>query len=49
MLGVGLMGAGQILSSFSQDTIGALFVTAGLMMGYGIRLFGPVCACVLNC
>ncbi|ETN39888.1 uncharacterized protein HMPREF1541_06114 [Cyphellophora europaea CBS 101466] len=35
LLGVSLMGLGQILSGFSQSNIGGLFITAGLMMGYG--------------
>jgi MFS family permease len=37
IIGVVLMGAGQILSGFSQKHIAGLFITAGLTMGYGIR------------
>ena len=37
ILGLILMGAGQILSGFAEKHIAALFITAGLMMGYGIR------------
>jgi len=37
MLGIILMGLGQILSGFSVKTVGGLFVTAGFMMGYGVR------------
>lgn len=37
ILGLILMGAGQILSGFAEKHIAALFLTAGLMMGYGIR------------
>ena len=35
-LGITLMAGGQILSGFAQHSIGALFVTAGLTMGYGV-------------
>lgn len=37
VIGITSMGIGQILSGFSEKNIGALFVTAGLMMGYGVR------------
>jgi Na+/melibiose symporter-like transporter len=37
MLGLLMMGGGQILSSFTQHNIGGLFVTAGFVMGYGVR------------
>ena len=36
-LGVGLMGLGQILSGWALKSIGGLFVTEGLIMGYGVR------------
>ena len=37
MSGVTLMSSGQILSGFSQKSIGGLFVTAGFLMGLGVR------------
>ena len=37
MLGIMLMSIAQVLSGFSQKNIGGLFVTAGFMMGYGVR------------
>lgn len=37
IIGLLAMGIGQILSGFSERSIGGLFVTAGLMMGYGVR------------
>lgn len=36
MLGVSLMGTGQILAGFCTHSVGGFFVTAGFMMGYGI-------------
>lgn len=36
VIGLLSMGAGQILSGFATHSIGGLFITAGLMMGYGI-------------
>jgi len=37
MLGVGLMGASEILSGFAVKNLGALFFTSGVLMGLGIR------------
>ena len=37
IVGLLFMGSGQILSGFSERSIGGLFITAGLMMGYGVR------------
>lgn len=37
ILGLLFMGSGQILSGFTQNNIAGLFITAGLMMGYGVR------------
>lgn len=37
VLGLLLMGTGQILSGFTDSNIAGLFITAGLLMGYGIR------------
>ncbi|KAL2815650.1 MFS general substrate transporter [Aspergillus cavernicola] len=38
MLGVALLGTGEILSGFAMKSIGGLFVTAGAVMGVGISL-----------
>ena len=38
LLGVGLLGTGEILSGFSTRNVGALFVTAGVVMGLGCSL-----------
>jgi hypothetical protein len=37
ILGISLMSLGQFLSGFSQTSIGGLFITAGLLMGCGVR------------
>jgi hypothetical protein len=37
MLGITSMSTGQILSGFSQKSVGGLFVTAGFTMGFGVR------------
>jgi hypothetical protein len=37
LLGVALLGMGEILSGFATLNIGALFVTAGAIMGVGTR------------
>lgn len=42
MIGLLCMGSGQILSGFSERNIGGLFVTAGLLMGYGVRYFSTI-------
>jgi cyanate permease len=36
-LGVSLMGAGQILSGWALKSVAGLFITAGCIMGYGVR------------
>jgi hypothetical protein len=36
-LGVSFFGAGEILSSFTVHNIGGMFVTAGVIMGIGLR------------
>ena len=36
MLSIALMSFGQIISGFSVKNVGGLFVTAGLIMGYGV-------------
>lgn len=36
-LGVGLMGLGEILSGWSLKSVAGLFITEGLIMGYGVR------------
>lgn len=36
-IGTTMMGLGQILSGFAKGNVGALFVTQGLIMGYGVR------------
>ena len=47
MLGVGILGLGEILSGWTVHNIGGLFVTLGLVMGLGTSLifmasrFGP--------
>lgn len=38
MLGVALMGSSEILSSFAVGNLGALFFTAGVMMGLGMSV-----------
>ncbi|CAI4217392.1 unnamed protein product [Parascedosporium putredinis] len=38
MLGVGLMGASEILSGFAVKNLGALFFTSGVLMGLGISI-----------
>ena len=43
LLGITLMSLGQVLSGFSQKSIGGLFVTAGFMMGYGVRYANSQC------
>jgi hypothetical protein len=37
LMGVGLLGLGEILSGFSTKNVGALFFTAGLVMGVVCR------------
>lgn len=37
LIGVGLLGLGEILSGFSTRNVGALFFTAGVVMGIGCR------------
>jgi hypothetical protein len=37
ILGISSMSTGQILSGFSQKSVGGLFVTAGFTMGFGVR------------
>jgi hypothetical protein len=37
VLGVSFFGAGEILSSFTIHNIGGMFVTAGVIMGIGLR------------
>lgn len=37
LIGVSLLGAGEILSGFSTKNIGALFFTTGVIMGMGAR------------
>lgn len=36
-LGVFLMGAAQMLSGWAMKTVAGLFITAGCIMGYGVR------------
>ena len=36
MLGISLMSFGQIVSGFSVENVGGLFVAAGFIMGYGV-------------
>ena len=38
MLGVGILGLGEILSGWTVHNIGGLFVTLGLVMGLGTSL-----------
>lgn len=38
LLGVALMGVGQILSGWAINSVAGLFMTAGVVMGYGISL-----------
>ncbi|TVY21821.1 Aspyridones efflux protein apdF [Lachnellula arida] len=38
LIGVGLLGLGEILSGFSTRNVGALFFTAGVVMGIGCSL-----------
>jgi hypothetical protein len=37
MLGIALMGTSELFSSLSTHSLGGLFVTAGVMMGLGMR------------
>jgi len=37
LVGISLMGVSQILSGFTTKNLGGLFVTAEVMMGYGVR------------
>jgi hypothetical protein len=37
ILGISLMGVSELLSSFATHNIGGLFMTAGVMMGLGMR------------
>lgn len=37
MLGIGFMGLGEVLASFSTHSVAALFVTEGIIMGIGAR------------
>ena len=37
LLGVGFLGAGEILSGFTTRSVGGLFFTAGVVMGLGAR------------
>ena len=41
IIGLLLMGSGQILSGFAENNIAGLFITAGLTMGYGVRCVYP--------
>ncbi|TVY81399.1 Aspyridones efflux protein apdF [Lachnellula suecica] len=46
MIGVALLGLGEILSGFATRNIGALFFTAGVVMGVGASLQFMVCATI---
>ena len=37
MVGVGLIGGSEVLSSFAVNNLGALFFTSGALLGMGIR------------
>lgn len=37
LLGIGLFGTGEVLSGFATESVGALFFTAGVVMGVGAR------------
>jgi hypothetical protein len=37
LLGIGLLGLGEIASSFSTKSVGGLFATTGVVMGIGTR------------
>jgi hypothetical protein len=37
LLGISLMGMSELLSSFATHSIGGLFISAGVMMGLGMR------------
>ena len=37
LLGVFLLGLGEVLSGFAIHNVGGLFATAGVVMGIGIR------------
>ncbi|TVY47894.1 Aspyridones efflux protein [Lachnellula occidentalis] len=41
LIGVGLLGLGEILSGFSTRNVGALFFTAGVVMGIGFSTITP--------
>jgi hypothetical protein len=43
LIGVGLLGLGEILSGFSTKNVGALFFTAGVVMGVGCRYVFQAC------
>ena len=49
LVGITLMGTSQILSGFTTKSLGGLFVTAGVMMGSGVRYNAPpdrkICLC----
>jgi Na+/melibiose symporter-like transporter len=48
ILGLLMMGGGQILSGFTEHSIVGLFITAGFVMGYGVRyvfILGAQYAC----
>ena len=44
MIGVALMSGGQVFSGFALNSVGALFVTEGLIMGYGVS-----CCFMVSC
>ena len=41
LLGIGLLGLGEILGGFATKNIGALFATVGVVMGVGTRYCRP--------
>ncbi|KAL1852098.1 hypothetical protein Daus18300_012310 [Diaporthe australafricana] len=44
LLGVSLVGLGDILSGFATSSVGGLFVTNGIIMGIGVALSFMVCS-----
>lgn len=47
LVGMGLLGLGEILSGFSTRSVGGLFCTAGVVMGLGCRYVYDVIFCVI--
>ncbi|KAF4547769.1 Aspyridones efflux protein-like protein 5 [Elsinoe fawcettii] len=48
MLGVGMIGFGEIMSGFAVRKVGALFITAGLLTGVGMSLCFMVVSIVVS-